>query len=295
MGSGSDPGSEEDIRVGLKERILREEEEKAESLREMLEELRVLVNLCEMMVNPDDQPRIWTALSIIRTASRTVSPSLACRFCQKVLTFEEERERERERCHQKTRTKGELCSQILGKQRKISSMESDSANLAQSLELILQERDSISAKLVSKRSNYIKTAEEAKTKLEEQKGWFVSHMSNETGQQRQKEKSRKNLMELSDSARAKLDQAKQMRSEVIQENSKIKLSIENVKNKINDFKPELMSLDIKILEEESTALLSDESGEAEYLHSLQSQAEKLKEISYIAKCGCGEKYSVGLL
>lgn len=40
--------------------------------------------------------------------------------------------------------------------------------------------------------------------------------------------------------------------------------------------PELMSLDIKILEDEYTALLSDESGEAEYLHSLQCQAEKLK-------------------
>lgn len=37
-----------------------------------------------------------------------------------------------------------------------------------------------------------------------------------------------------------------------------------------------MSLDIKILEDEYTALLSDESGEAEYLHSLQTQAEKLK-------------------
>ncbi|KAL0700352.1 hypothetical protein Bca4012_056474 [Brassica carinata] len=205
-----------------------------------------------------------------------------------------EAKRLKEETDQKTRTKGELCSQILGKQRKISSMESDSANLAQSLELILQERDSLSAKLVSKRSNYIKTAEEAKTKLEEQKGWFVSHMSNETGQQGQKEESRKNMMELSDSAREKLDQAKQMRSELIQENSKIKLSIENVKNKINDFKPELLSLDIKILEEEYTALLSDESGEAEYLHSLQSQAEKLKGISYIAKCGCGEEYSVGL-
>lgn len=71
-------------------------------------------------------------------------------------------------------------------------------------------------------------------------------------------------MDLSDSARAKLDQANQMRSKLIQENSKviylcllpllttrfitlstflncnvsfqIKLSIENVKNKINDFK-----------------------------------------------------------
>ncbi|KAF8116344.1 hypothetical protein N665_0019s0024 [Sinapis alba] len=207
-----------------------------------------------------------------------------------------ETKRLKEETDQKTRTKGELCSQILGKQRKISSMESDSLNLAQSLELILQERDSIAAKLVSKRSNYIKTAEEAKTKLDEQKGWFVSHMSNEaeTGTQEQKEEPRKKLMELSDSARAKLDQAKQMRSNLIQENSKIKLSIEDVKNKINDFKPELMSLDIKILEEEYTALLSDESGEAEYLHSLQSQAEKLKGISYIAKCGCGEEYSVGL-
>ncbi|CAD5314384.1 unnamed protein product [Arabidopsis thaliana] len=203
-----------------------------------------------------------------------------------------ETKRLKEETDQKTRTRGEICSHILEKQRKISSMESDSVNIAQSLELILQERDSLSAKLVSKRSNYLKTAEEARTKLEEQKGWFISHMSNETGQQGHKKETRNNLMELSDSARAKLDQAKLMRSNLLQENSK--LSIENVKHKINEFKPELMSVDIKILEEEYTALLSDESGEAEYLSSLQSQAEKLKGISYIAKCGCGEEYSVGL-
>ncbi|CAN8290155.1 unnamed protein product [Cochlearia groenlandica] len=229
-----------------------------------------------------------------------------------------ETKRLQEETDQKTRTKGEICSHILGKQRKIASMESDSVNLAQSLELILQERDSVSAKLVSKRSYYVKTEEEARTKLEEQKvcyshlssfhlircfifvlscfgqGWFVSHMSNETGQRGQKTETRKNLMELTDSARAKLDHAKHMRSNINQENSKIKLSIENAKRKINEFKPELMSLDVKILEEEYTALLSDESGEAEYLQSLQSQAEKLKGISYIAKCGCGEEYSVGL-
>ncbi|AEE31601.1 tropomyosin [Arabidopsis thaliana] len=187
-----------------------------------------------------------------------------------------ETKRLKEETDQKTRTRGEICSHILEKQRKISSMESDSVNIAQSLELILQERDSLSAKLVSKRSNYLKTAEEARTKLEEQKGWFISHMSNETGQQGHKKETRNNLMELSDSARAKLDQAKLMRSNLLQENSKIKLSIENVKHKINEFKPELMSVDIKILEEEYTALLSDESGEAEYLSSLQSQAEKLK-------------------
>ncbi|VYS47898.1 unnamed protein product [Arabidopsis thaliana] len=205
-----------------------------------------------------------------------------------------ETKRLKEETDQKTRTRGEICSHILEKQRKISSMESDSVNIAQSLELILQERDSLSAKLVSKRSNYLKTAEEARTKLEEQKGWFISHMSNETGQQGHKKETRNNLMELSDSARAKLDQAKLMRSNLLQENSKIKLSTENVKHKINEFKPELMSVDIKILEEEYTALLSDESGEAEYLSSLQSQAEKLKGISYIGKCGCGEEYSVGL-
>ncbi|CAH8254214.1 unnamed protein product [Arabidopsis lyrata] len=109
-----------------------------------------------------------------------------------------------------------------------------------------------------------------------------------------KKETRNDLMELTDSARAKLDQAKQMRSNLMQENSKIKLSIEHVKHKINEFKAELMLVDIKVLEEEYTALLSDESGEAEYLGSLQSQAEKLKGISYIAKCGCGEEYSVGL-
>ncbi|CAL9217262.1 unnamed protein product [Arabidopsis halleri] len=205
-----------------------------------------------------------------------------------------ETKRLKDETDQKTRTKGEICSHILEKQRKISSMESDSVNLSQSLELILQERDSLSAKLVLKCSSYVKTAEEVRTKLEEQKGWFISHMSNETGQQGQKKETRNDLMELTDSARAKLDQAKQMRSNLMQENYKIKLSIEHVKHKINEFKAELMLVDIKVLEEEYTALLSDESGEAEYLSSLQSQAEKLKGISYIAKCGCGEEYSVGL-
>ncbi|EOA37086.1 hypothetical protein CARUB_v10010244mg [Capsella rubella] len=152
-----------------------------------------------------------------------------------------ETKRLKEETEQKTRAKGEICSCILEKQRKISSMESDSANLAQSLELILQERDSISSKLVSKRSNYVKTAEEARTKLEEQKGWFISHMSNETGQQVQKKETKDNLLELSDSARAKLDQAKQMRSNLIQEISKIKLSIEHVKHKINEYKIMIMS------------------------------------------------------
>jgi len=42
-----------------------------------------------------------------------------------------ETKRLKEETDQKTRTRGEICSHILEKQRKISSMESDSVNIAQ--------------------------------------------------------------------------------------------------------------------------------------------------------------------
>lgn len=47
-----------------------------------------------------------------------------------------EMKRLKEETDQKTRKKGEICSHILEKQRKISSMESDSANLAQVFKLL---------------------------------------------------------------------------------------------------------------------------------------------------------------
>ncbi|XP_010542660.1 PREDICTED: uncharacterized protein LOC104815798 [Tarenaya hassleriana] len=193
---------------------------------------------------------------------------------------------------QMMRRKGGICSQILEKQRKISSMESDSSTLAQTLELIQQERLSISAKLAVKRSDYAKIAEDTRTKLEEQQGWFVSHGSKESGKQGQQDERGEKVMKLLDSAKAKLDETRQMKSDLIQENNKMRLLIKNQQNKANEFKPELSSMDTKILEEEYTALSSDESGETEYLHSLRGQTEKLKGVSYISKCGCGEEYTV---
>lgn len=51
-------------------------------------------------------------------------------------------------------------------------------------------------------------------------------------------------------------------------------------------------MDIRSLEEEYNALLSGKTGETEYLQSLQEQVEKLKGISHVVKCSCGEEYRV---
>ncbi|KAL0326448.1 UNVERIFIED_CONTAM: hypothetical protein Sradi_5214100 [Sesamum radiatum] len=57
---------------------------------------------------------------------------------------------------------------------------------------------------------------------------------------------------------------------------------------------ELWEMDEKSLEEELQALLSDKSGEAEYVQSLQLQIMRVKEISHIVRCSCGEEYNVKL-
>jgi len=51
-------------------------------------------------------------------------------------------------------------------------------------------------------------------------------------------------------------------------------------------------MNVKTLEEEYQALVADRAGENEYLHSLQQQFEKLKGISQVVKCCCGEEYKV---
>ncbi|KAH9782010.1 Tropomyosin [Citrus sinensis] len=140
-----------------------------------------------------------------------------------------------------TMEKGQICAQILEKQRKIASLESDSSTLSQTLELITQERVSISSKLVEKSTYYNKVTEDISKKLQLQQ---------------------------------------------------IKESVEQVKSRANKFKPELMEMDIKTLEEEHGTLQSDIAGEAEYLQSLQHQIEKLEGISHVIKCVCGQEYKV---
>ncbi|KAG7985179.1 hypothetical protein I3843_03G012000 [Carya illinoinensis] len=79
--------------------------------------------------------------------------------------------------------KGQICSQILEKQRRIASLESDSSTLTQTLDLIQQEKASFSAKLIEKSIYYTKVAEDINCKLQEQQDWVNSHdISRELGE-----------------------------------------------------------------------------------------------------------------
>ncbi|EEF40555.1 hypothetical protein RCOM_1329260 [Ricinus communis] len=224
--------------------------------------------------------------------------------------------------------KGQICSQILEKQRKIASLEFDSSTLSQTLELIQQERVSLSAKLVLKSEYYAKVADELNSKLQQQQVKDNdAEQAAETGgrspidsrlrmdnmvnkilppMQTLKEElqcsnqsleyqgddARKKLMAKVDCAKAKLDEVGRMKSELATENSKVKQSIEQVRCSAKEFKPELLAMDTTTLEEEYKALLSDKAGEFEYLQSLQDQIDKLKGISHMIKCACGMEYKV---
>ncbi|KAE8022219.1 hypothetical protein FH972_008039 [Carpinus fangiana] len=183
------------------------------------------------------------------------------------------------------KAKGQICSQILEKQRKFASLESDSSSLTQTFELIQQERANLSAKFMEKSTYYTKFAEDMNAKLQQQQDWFES-----------KKPSRE--LEEQDLVNVKIDEQTgqtegkaSIDSDLIMDNL-AKQFLEQVKCKASDFKPELREMDIKTLEEEHNALLSDIAGETEYLQSLLDQIVKLKGISLPVKCACGEEYKV---
>ncbi|TYK06616.1 myosin heavy chain, striated muscle [Cucumis melo var. makuwa] len=233
--------------------------------------------------------------------------------------------------------KGEICSQILEKQRKIASLESDVSTLSQTLELIQQEKVSLGAKIIEK-SNifdhnidstyYTKVAEDINLKFQDQQDWVNANMIRgeveeqdlvklENAKQASETEgfsdavggisgtriytNPKNLVEGEDllgkleSAEAKLSEVSKKKCAVVLEKSKIKQSIEELKNELNDFKPELRAMDDVTLEEEYKALLSDQAGETEYSRSLQDKIAKLKGISSVIKCTCGKEYKAGVL
>ncbi|KAK4570654.1 hypothetical protein RGQ29_029494 [Quercus rubra] len=220
------------------------------------------------------------------------------------------------------KAKGQICSQILERQRKIVSLESDSSTLAQTLELIQQEKASLSSKLLEMRTYFTKVGEEIDAKFQEQQDWVNSHkisgklgehvlvkdrISEQTGETEGKSsidgdlimdnlgsEAKNNLMEKLDAAKAKLDEISRMKSKLVMENSKMKQLLEQVKFKENDFEPELRTMDIKTLEEEHNALLLDKAGVIEYLQTLPSQIETLKGISHVITCACGKEYKVGV-
>ncbi|GAV72020.1 LOW QUALITY PROTEIN: hypothetical protein CFOL_v3_15509 [Cephalotus follicularis] len=231
----------------------------------------------------------------------------------------------KEDIEQMMKAKGQTCAQILEKQRRISALESDSSTLTQTLELIHQERDTLSAKFIEKSTYYTKVAEDINTKLQKQqvmaqndeqtagaegKSSIDNHliMDNQVGNfshefrfeelqpsnslKYQRNEARKNLQAKLDTAKAKLDSITQMKSELLRENNKLKQFMDQAKCRANDFKPELLAMDTETLEEEGRALESDKAGETEYLQSLHNQIEKLKGISHVITCACGEKYKV---
>ncbi|KAK4570661.1 hypothetical protein RGQ29_029494 [Quercus rubra] len=168
------------------------------------------------------------------------------------------------------KAKGQICSQILERQRKIVSLESDSSTLAQTLELIQQEKASLSSKLLEMRTYFTKVGEEIDAKFQEQQ--VKDRISEQTGETEGK---------------SSID------GDLIMDNL-MKQLLEQVKFKENDFEPELRTMDIKTLEEEHNALLLDKAGVIEYLQTLPSQIETLKGISHVITCACGKEYKVGV-
>ncbi|KAL9234238.1 hypothetical protein vseg_009129 [Gypsophila vaccaria] len=210
------------------------------------------------------------------------------------------------------KSKGEMCSKILEKHKRVASLESDSLNLSQTLVLIQQERSNVSAKVVEKSSYYAKISEDMASKLQEQKRWLDDKLQNEISEgddmqtdemsdmsskrrdvssslgNEAKEKALRKLH----AAEAKLDDITNIRTRLVSENSEMTQSVEQIKREIHDLKPELIATEVTTLEEEHRALLSEKDGETEYTQSLKSQLEKLREISHGVKCACGEEYTV---
>ncbi|XP_057987406.1 uncharacterized protein LOC110646479 isoform X3 [Hevea brasiliensis] len=161
--------------------------------------------------------------------------------------------------------KGRICLQIMEKQRKIASLEFDLSTLYQTVELIQQERVSLSAKLIDKSAYYIKVADDINSKLLQQQDWVNCHIiSTEMGEDALVKDNfdeeaakiggksaigdclkmdnlgnnarKKNLMAKVDFAKAKLDEVAERKFEVAKENSKVKHSMEQLRCRAKEFK-----------------------------------------------------------
>ncbi|KAL5073408.1 hypothetical protein RYX36_012392 [Vicia faba] len=218
------------------------------------------------------------------------------------------------------KSKVEICSTIMENQKKLAALESDSSRLTQTMELIQQEKAGLSAKFSKRRAYYSTVAENMVAEFEKQQEWIrTTKISRELkehkvgdivhGQSESEGRTvadgnhvidklgsdaKRNLITDLDSAKERLDEILVMKSKIPMDIDKIKLAIEDVKCRENEFKPELKAADITAIEEEYNALLSDKAGETEYLQSMEKQVEKLREICHEIKCACGEKYTVAL-
>ncbi|KAL3737029.1 hypothetical protein ACJRO7_025883 [Eucalyptus globulus] len=220
--------------------------------------------------------------------------------------------------------KGQICSQILDKQRKVASLEADCRTLMQTLELVHQ-GVSLSANLVEKSTYYAKVAEDIDVKFQKLQGWLncrmpspdtgVRHLVEETLDEEKvtagaggklsnhllidnmvltyKTKNKRIITRV-DSVTAKLDEIKRAKAKLAVENSAMKQQIEQLKSQSNEFQEELRAMDIKTLEKEQKVLLADLVGETEFQQSLRNQIKKLRGISQLVKCACTQEYKIEL-
>ncbi|KAL6547921.1 hypothetical protein OROHE_009626 [Orobanche hederae] len=190
---------------------------------------------------------------------------------------------------QMLKAKGQICLQILDKQKKISSLESDSSTLTQTLELMLQEKLSLSAKLVDRRVYYKTVGDDISGQLKVQQEWVNAQSFSPQTREGLVNKGARGTKEIEDdvdhsmildyqAVQEKYDKMEQLKSNLVFENTKLKQFVEVVKTKMNEFKPELREMDEKSLEEELQALISDKAGEAEYVQTLQLQIMRLKKF-----------------
>ncbi|KAF7849492.1 hypothetical protein BT93_L0733 [Corymbia citriodora subsp. variegata] len=156
----------------------------------------------------------------------------------------------KEETEQMMTAKGKICSQILDKQRKVASLESDCRTLTQNLELVHQERVSLLAKLVEKSTYYAKVAEDIDVKFQQLQGWHNCRvpspdtevhdsvketfdeekvaagargkLSNHLLTENVNNGASKELMFRVDSATAKLDKIKRTKAKIAAENSAVK-------------------------------------------------------------------------
>ncbi|GAB4845090.1 hypothetical protein Ancab_038496 [Ancistrocladus abbreviatus] len=225
-----------------------------------------------------------------------------------------ETRRMKEDTDQLLKAKCQICSQIIDKQKRIASLEYDSSTLSQTLALIQQERNCLSAKLVEKRAYYTKVTEEMNAKLQEQQDWLDSQKFKEKdtdasdmrtigSEKRSSNESnyiadslgdarKDHLIRELDAAETKLEEITNMKFNLVSETNKMKQFVEQVKCQINGFKPELRAMDFAALEEEHKTLLSDKGGELEFLKTLENQIDKMKGICHTINCACGQEYKV---
>ncbi|XP_073294639.1 uncharacterized protein [Primulina huaijiensis] len=200
---------------------------------------------------------------------------------------------------QMAKAKQLICLQISENHLKVASLEFDTSTLNQTMELMKQQKLSLSAKLVDRSGHYTKVAEDISRELKGWQEWIDAHQFDPVTKEGLVVNEKANgdgteeILDLN-AAKANLDKLEQLRANLLVENAKLRESVDLLKSKMNCFKQELVKMDEKSLEEELRALLSDKAGEYEYVQSLQFQIRKLKEISHKVRCSCGEDFNVEL-